>query len=287
MNIYPFISNNSYDVYKLFYEELKFIYSENEIKILFQRIIEHFGYEAKNSINSIYLQQSELIKISKWIDELKDKKPLAYILGYTYFYNLVFFVNQHVLIPRPETEELVFHLRDIVQKELKYPRPLKMIDIGTGSGCIAIVLKKAFPEVEVVAIDKSLDALKAAQENAIYHQVNIHFKQQDILEEEFTEKYDIIVSNPPYIPLKDASTIDKSVRRYEPPVALFSNFVTEFYEKIFHLSQKYLNKDGIIMLEINQYYSKEILDCSKQYPLQCEVIKDWSNNDRFIYCKRI
>lgn len=287
MNIYPFTSNQADDVFKIIRKELEKIYSENEIKIIFQRILEHFGYSEFKLFEQAYLNQSELIKISEWIKELKQKKPLSYILGYTYFYNLKLYVNESVLIPRPETEEMIFQLSDIISKEYTNLKSLKIIDIGTGSGCIAIALKKLFPCAEIDAIDISSNALNIAQKNAIFHHVKINFQQQDILKEELSKQYDIIVSNPPYIPTADACQIDDTVKKYEPAIALFSDTATVFYERIFYLSENYLNANGLIMMEINQYYSQKIYECAKQYSLQCKILRDWSNNERFILCKKI
>lgn len=285
MNIYPFPSNKKDDVFRLFSEELKTVYSQDAIKVIFQRILEHFGYANVLLFREVYLQQSELIKLSEWIKALKQKMPLAYLLGYTYFYNLKFYVNEHVLIPRPETEELLLYLKSVIEQEYSHIKRLSIIDIGTGSGCIAIVLKKLFPHADVDAIDISWNALAVARRNADFHQTEINFWQHDILREELLKKYDIIVSNPPYIPVQDAWKIEDSVKKYEPETALFCHSAVEFYERIFYLSQNCLNQHGTIMMEINQDYAQAIMECSMRYSLKWSIIKDWSGNNRFVVCR--
>jgi release factor glutamine methyltransferase len=286
MNIFHFPSNQIHDVKKTFVELLKDIYSINECEVLFQRVTEHFGYNSFQA--NILFNQSELIDLTEIIKELQHKKPLAYILGYTYFFNMKFFVNENVLIPRPETEELVLQVKQIIETNYKN-QSLNIIDIGTGSGCIAIALKKIFPSANITAIDKSKDALEIAQKNAAFHQLSINFKKLDILNEPLNETYDIIVSNPPYIPESDKNTIDESVIKFEPSMALFSNTAKEFYERIFYLSKNNLAPKGFVFMELNQYYGNEILDLSKkfEYFKNTELLKDWSGNDRFIVCYKI
>jgi release factor glutamine methyltransferase len=286
MNIFHFPSNQILDVKKTFAELLKDIYSKNECEVLFQRITEHFGYDSFQT--NIHFNQSELIDLTEIIKELQNKKPLAYILGYSYFFNMKFFVNENVLIPRPETEELVLQVKQIIETNYKN-QSLNILDIGTGSGCIAIALKKIFPYANITAIDKSSDALEIAQKNAAFYQLSINFKKLDMLNESLNETYDIIVSNPPYIPESDKNTIDESVIKFEPSMALISNTAIEFYERIFYLSKNILAPKGFVFMELNQYYGKEILDLSKkfEYFQKTELLKDWSGNDRFIVCYKI
>ncbi|MCX7729202.1 MAG: peptide chain release factor N(5)-glutamine methyltransferase [Bacteroidia bacterium] len=282
MNIQHFSSNSVLDVRKKFLENLIAKYSDKEIHILFQRIIEHFGYDFFDS--SIYFNQSELIMISQFIDDLKKGRPLAYILGYSYFYNRRFFVNENVLIPRPETEELVELTIQLIRNNNMDRKPLKIVDIGTGSACIAITLKQELPEVCISGIDVSADALKVAKQNADYHKADVQLIEMDILKESPRETFDIIVSNPPYIPFHDAITIEDSVKNFEPSVALFSNTALEFYQRIFELSGSILNNKGIIILELNQYYADMILKLSYQYPYlhSVKIVKDMSGHQRFL-----
>lgn len=280
MNIYHFASNYLQDVKNKFFEILENYYTKNELVIIFQRILEHFNYSFSD--NNIYFNQSELILLSEYIQQLIDKKPLAYILGYTYFYKYKFFVNSDVLIPRPETEELVEYVSQQIKSLNK--SAIKIIDIGTGSGCIAITLKKLLPDAEITAIDISPNAIKLANKNADYHQVKIQLKQMDIMKEELNEHYDVIVSNPPYIPFEDKENIDDIVKKYEPSIALFSNTPTEFYQRIFDVAKNRLTCNGRIILEVNQNYASDILSLANQYEYlsHSKIIKDISGNDRII-----
>lgn len=285
MNIYPFASNHIKDVKKVFIQELQDLYSKSEADVLFNRILEHIGIFEKKDVG---FNQSELILLSRYIDKLKQDIPIEYILGYTYFYDLKILVNENVLIPRPETEELVYRVKDIIQKKYGKGCDLKMIDIGTGSGCIAIALKKLFPNASVDAVDISEKAIEIAKRNAMAAAVPINFYQCDILLENLLQKYDAIVGNPPYIPIKDKLKIDKRVLNNEPPVALFSDTPTLFYERIFLLAQKHLNDNGIIFLELNQFYATEVLKTAQRFEgfENIQLLKDWSGNERFIQCFR-
>lgn len=282
MNIYHFRTNFVSDVKEKFFEELSDVYSKNEAEVIFKRLLEHLNINPFDK--NIYFNQSELILLSEYICMLKEEKPLDYILGYAYFFNLKFFVNEHVLIPRPETEELVYHIKNILSSLSQ--RRLKIIDIGTGSGCIAITLKKIFPESIMHAMDISKEAILTAKKNAEFHHTEIDFFEGDVLSNELNEKYDIIISNPPYIPVNDADKISDKVKNHEPSVALFSKTPTEFYERIFELSEKFLNKNGIVFLELNQFYANEIFDIAQKnnHFEKVEILKDWSGNERFIKC---
>ncbi len=286
MNINHFKSNHIQDVKEKFNATLCKYYSTNEQDIIFKRILEHLNYDPYS--NNSYFNQSELILISRFIDDLLEKKPLAYILGYTYFYHLNFFVSPNVLIPRPETEELVLLTQKIISEKYPSHSNLTLIDIGTGSGCIAITLKKYFPKLQITAIDISEEAIQTAMNNATFHNTPIHFLQSDILSDYLPGLFDIIISNPPYIPTQDITSIDESIQKYEPSIALFSKNFSEFYEKIFALSEKQLNKNGILIMELNQYYAQSILDLSKKFHhfSHTTLLKDWSNHQRFILCEK-
>ncbi|GAB4204822.1 MAG: peptide chain release factor N(5)-glutamine methyltransferase [Bacteroidia bacterium] len=288
MNIYHFASNRIKDVKRKFIEILSGIYSPNECEVLFRRLGEHLGIDVFNK--DFLLNQSELIELSEYIRELEKGKPIEYILGYSYFFNLKFYVNEDVLIPRPETEEMVYLLKNIILKQRADTNRLNIIDIGTGSGCIAITLKKIFLNAEVYAVDISEKSLAVAKKNADEHQVQVHFGKCDVLSENLPENnYDIIVSNPPYIPVSDECSVSDRVKKYEPSLALFSNKATDFYERVFDLSKIYLKEGGLILMELNQYYANDILKLAKSYDYfaETEIIKDWSSNDRFIKCIKV
>lgn len=285
MNIYHFSTNAIESVRNLFLKELSAIYSKDELSTLFIRIVESLGYEF-NSVRSF--NQSELIRLSEIIDELKRGKPLSYILGYTYFYNLKFLVNPNVLIPRPETEELVWNVKNYIDKKFLDKKTFRIADIGTGSGCIAIALKHLFPQAEVWAIDISEEALEVAKRNAPLNSVEIFFEIKDILKDSLNGAFDVIVSNPPYIPLSDRETLEDRVKKYEPSVALFCKSATEFYERILTECTQYLDLQGFAFLELNQFYSHLVMEvCERlKLPLKCEIIKDWSGNDRFLLVEK-
>lgn len=284
MNSVHFPSNHILDVKQKFTELLSKHYSLNEMEVIFRRLLEHMQLNPFDK--NILFNQSELIVLSEYIHSLQQEKPIEYILAYSYFFNLKFFVNEHVLIPRPETEELVYHLKNILQKKYTTQSNFKILDIGTGSGGIAITLKKIFSDLRVDAIDISEQAIHIAQQNARFHQTEVNFYQLDILKNELNKKYNVIISNPPYIPKNDEESINHRVKKFEPSIALFSNTSTEFYKRIFELSAKYMETEGLVFLELNQFYSKEILELAQKYNhlKDIEIIKDWSGNDRFIKC---
>lgn len=226
--------------------------------------------------------------------QLKLGKPYQQILGEADFLGMTFFVNEHVLIPRPETEELVEMaigtIRDAGrrrQPSTNNHQPTTILDIGTGSGIIPIVLKKYFPDAEISAIDLSEKALEVAQRNAARHEVDIHFIQADYLNFELTQTYDVIISNPPYIGLDEEAEIADSVKDFEPNMALFSPVSDPliFYRKMATDAEKYLNDNGMIFLEINQKYGRETLDLFAGLP-EAALVKDISGNDRFVVIRK-
>ena len=203
-------------------------------------------------------------RLHETLERLLHHEPLQYILGYTYFYDMKLKVDANVLIPRPETEELV---RWVIEDTIKSnpPKPLKIIDIGTGSGCIAIALKKALTNVEVIAIDVSAGALQTASENALSQDVAITFLQIDVLNPTqcgTLPQCDIIVSNPPYVTFAEKQQMGENVKRYEPSSALFVENATPviFYETIAALGQQKLYNDGSLYFEINPLYQAQIVD---------------------------
>ncbi|WDF46348.1 peptide chain release factor N(5)-glutamine methyltransferase [Chryseobacterium sp. KACC 21268] len=342
-----------------FQAELSELYSKSEIEELFSIFCEH--YLDLNKIELRYslenkLSESDSKKFSGVICELKTGKPFQQILGETEFYGMKFFVNEHVLIPRPETEELLelaikkiqdskFEIRDsrfeiqglkvfesaqtdnVQLDRLREPQPdkveselifksqsdnshdnnstnsktlhrsktaIKILDIGTGSGIIPIVLKKYFPEAEVSAIDISNDALEVAKRNAEFHRTKINFIHQDYLNKVFesaetdSEIYDVIISNPPYIGIEENPEIENSVKGFEPNLALFSptSDALIFYKKIAKDCKKHLAENGLLFLEINQKLGKETLELYQQGFSEVELLRDISGNDRIIFGRK-
>ena len=227
-------------------------------------------------------------EISIWnliLEQLKQEIPIQYLLGKTSFYGLDFEVNPAVLIPRPETEELVDW---IISSNLKIEKfkDLKILDIGTGSGCIAISLAKNIPNAQVYAIDVSEKALATANKNAENNSVNVTFINQNILEtEDLLQQFDIIVSNPPYVRNLEKEEIKKNVLDNEPHLALFveDNDALIFYKKIAEMAQKNLSENGHLYFEINQYLGAEMIDLLEKMNFKnIELRKDIYGNDRMI-----
>ncbi len=225
--------------------------------------------------------------------QLLNNMPVQYVLGETWFYHLKFKVNSDVLIPRPETEELVAWMIEDIKKEKTVLtetsiHPLRILDIGTGSGCIAITLKKNIPEIEMTAIDKSNEALQVAKKNAVLNQVDIDFIEADMTKGNVIFQlpdFDMIVSNPPYVPIREKKNMQPQVALYEPSQALFVPDADPllFYKAIFKIAAKKLVNRGEIYFEIHQDYSKEILILMDQHGFE-EVIlrKDMAGNERMV-----
>ena len=272
-------------VKNLFSEELQSLYTSAECEelffIFFEKILNLNKIDVRSQLeNSISAEnQNEFLKT---ISILKEGKPYQQILGETYFYGNRFFVDENVLIPRPETEELI----ELIENKLSHLKKekLKILDVGTGSGCISISLAKIFPNAEVSSIDISEKALNIAQKNADFHKVKVNFIQKDYLTGKLDEIYDIIVSNPPYIDFLEKEEISHSVKNFEPNIALFApeNRVLAFYEKIAQDSENHLKKGGSVFLEINQKLGKETLQLFQDVLTKSELIKDLSENDRFV-----
>ncbi len=226
--------------------------------------------------------------IQKAIIRLKDYEPIQYILGESEFFGLQFKVTPNTLIPRPETEELVQFILDEVSKFDNKSGPLELLDIGTGSGCIAISLAKNLSETKVSALDISYEALEVAKENARINQVNIEFSECDILRcEILPKKYDIIVSNPPYVRQLEKDWMQPNVLRHEPDLALFvsDHDPLLFYRRIAILSQTSLKPSGKLFFEINEYLGEDLVAILKEMRFQkIEIKKDIFGKDRMVKC---
>ncbi|AZA55145.1 peptide chain release factor N(5)-glutamine methyltransferase [Chryseobacterium sp. G0201] len=274
-----------------FQKALSELYTESESAFLYSIFIETFlGLDA---FNQRRLYDQELLiddenKLQEVISELKANKPYQHILGETEFYGMKFFVDENVLIPRPETEELLEIAIQKIKNSQFTINKLRILDIGTGSGVIPLVLKKHFPEAEVSSIDFSEKALEVAKKNADFHHLEINLIHADYLNFELTENYDVIISNPPYIGIEEEIEIADSVKEFEPKMALFSptSDALIFYKKIAEDSKKYLNKNGLLFLEINQKLGPETLNLYKNILSEVELVKDLSENDRFIVGKK-
>lgn len=277
--------------YKInFIETLISIYDKEEIESFFFIISEFLHQKKRIDLAldpSFSINENELVKWNSIIADLKQEKPIQYILGETEFYGLRFLVNENTLIPRPETEELVELIIESQKSKIKSQKS-KILDIGTGSGCIAISLAKHLPDVEVYALDVSEKALEIAQQNAEINKVDVEFLHQGILEiEDFNQEFDVIVSNPPYVRNLEKEEIKKNVLEYEPHLALFveDNDALLFYRKIAQLAKINLSDNGTLYFEINQYLGKETVELLENLAFNnIQLIKDIYGNDRMISC---
>ncbi len=286
-------SNRIKDIVRFFHEELNNVYEKEELEAMMAYCFEAFLKMTRSEISlqsEKTVSESELLKFNFAVKNLKQHKPLQYILGEATFYRLKLKVNEHVLIPRPETEELV----DLIIKENQRARSknqdFSIIDIGTGSGCISIALKKNIPLASIFAMDISKEALKVAKQNAKENGVEVEFILDSILHltsdiSHPTSQFDIIVSNPPYICKSEMKTMGKNVLDYEPHLALFveNEDPLLFYKAICDFAKKHLKKDGKIYFEINQSLSSETKNLLENKGFKnVELIKDLSNNYRIL-----
>lgn len=226
-------------------------------------------------------------KFSAALKRLKAYEPIQYIIGRTEFFGLPLKVNPDTLIPRPETEELVkLTLQEVA--EANTAEKLRILDIGTGAGCIAVALAKNLPDAEISAMDVSEEALKVAEENAKINKVDVHYFQGDILTmESLPEKYHFIVSNPPYVRLSEKRMMDSNVVDFEPELAIF---VTDedpllFYRKIAQLAKRQLTENGKLFFEINEYLGEDLLALIIDEGLEnIHLIKDIYGKNRMLKC---
>ncbi len=271
--------------YKIrFTESLSPIYDSDEIESFFFLILEqeHQLKRVDLALNpNLELTENELQKWATYLQELQKQKPIQYLLGKTQFFGLEFFVNEHTLIPRPETEELV----SWIINDNQHQQGLNILDIGTGSGCIAISLDKNL-KAETFAFDVSYDALQVAQKNADHNQAFVHLVEFDILNDVWEgDPFDIIVSNPPYVRELEKEEIKPNVLEYEPHLALFVSDENPllFYEKIADFAKEHLSENGKLYFEINQYLGKETSEMLKNKGFKNVILKkDIYGNDRMI-----
>ncbi|MBO6881556.1 MAG: peptide chain release factor N(5)-glutamine methyltransferase [Winogradskyella sp.] len=281
------------DLKHIFHKELDAIYGKNEVESFFFLCTEHYLNVPRIQLTlelEYTFTKSETDTFFKVLEDLRQQKPIQYILGETEFYGLKFKVNEHVLIPRPETEELV----DWIVKchsERSEESQIKILDIGTGSGCIAISLAKNLPHAKVYALDVSNEALAIARKNAEINKVDIEFIEVDILNEmswdlEFKNlEFDTIVSNPPYVRNIEKAEIKPNVLDNEPHLALFveDENPLQFYKAITKFAVENLKPKGQLFFEINQYLGQETKALLTKANFEAiELMKDLSGNDRML-----
>lgn len=287
------------EIKNIFHKELDTLYGKEETASFFYLLIEHY-FNLERFVLAIQpdlvIDKQEETKIFKALSDLKLEKPIQYITGTAHFMDLCFKVNENVLIPRPETEELV---RWILDDARPLEQTISILDMGTGSGCIPISLAKNLSNATIQAFDISNKALKVAKKNAEMHGVDIDFFQSDILNLDFSlntdptrsmnlsleRNYDIIVSNPPYVRELEKKDMHNNVIEHEPNIALFvpNEDPLKFYRAIVNFASRQLNAKGILYLEINQYLGKEMVDLLADFHFEnIELRKDMFGNDRMV-----
>lgn len=266
-----------------FKEVLSPLYDEMEAEQLFLIALEEI--EGKSRIDLVMNPDLQTDKLTTWdevLADLQQEKPIQYIFGRAYFYGLTFNVNENTLIPRPETEELVEWIINSVDAD----KPIRILDIGTGSGCIGITLAKELPNAQVTLMDVSPKALEMARYNAKENGVEVQAILQDVLAlEQLPAQYDVIVSNPPYVRNLEKVEIKKNVLDYEPYLALFveDDDALIFYRKIATLANDNLQEGGMLFYEINQYLGTETVALFQSLLFTAiELRKDMVGNDRMI-----
>ncbi|MDP2059181.1 MAG: peptide chain release factor N(5)-glutamine methyltransferase [Flavobacteriaceae bacterium] len=248
----------------LFFDTLKSLYELEEIQGFYSLLLnEKLGISRVEAVlqSEKILDASTEIECRDLLKRLENQEPIQYILNRTHFCDLPFLLNANVLIPRPETEELVYWM--VSHCEINLQKKLKILDIGTGSGCIAVSLAKLLPKTEVSAMDLSREAIQTARENAALNQVQIDFMEADILKTStLGDSFDIIVSNPPYVLNAEKSKMRDNVLKFEPHKALFVPDTNPliFYEKITKLAIHSLRQNGLLFFEINEAYGNEVRD---------------------------
>ena len=282
-----------------FNKTLKKLYPTSEIDtFLFLLLEEYLNFKRIDIVlkSNFEISPEYLILLRSSTKLLEQEIPIQYILGKTEFYGFPFILNEHVLIPRPETEELITSILEKVLKTKTFhtnakEKQLKILDIGTGSGCIPISLKKSLPFAEITAIDVSNEALTIAKKNTVLNKVDINLTQQDILKTtSLNQLYDIIVSNPPYVRESEKKEIKNNVLNNEPHMALFvkDNNPLVFYNKIAELAKNHLSENGTLFFEINQYLGKETVELIRMKGFNTiELKKDIFGHDRIIIASMI
>jgi len=279
-------------LYQFYIEKLQNIYNIEESKAITNNVFEELLLVKPHQIKILNIdisdeEESILVTI---LDRLLNHEPIQFILGKAWFYGNKFKVNKHTLIPRSETEELVeLVVKTINNTSFKTP---KILDIGTGSGCIAIALKLAIENSNVFALENSQEALLIAKQNAKELNANVNFIEDDILNiaNPLTNQlFDVIVSNPPYILEKEKVEMETNVLNFEPHEALFvnNNDPLIFYEAIANYAKKHLQPNGFLFFEINQKYGNETVNMLEEKGfLEIELLQDINQNDRMICCRK-
>jgi release factor glutamine methyltransferase len=282
------MSTESYtiaDLKRSLLNDLQKIFQSGEAYSICRIILEHYGYPEISILKnpSVLINYKFRSEIKKIVNELNTNRPIQYILGETFFYDLRFFVDENVLIPRPETEELVSNI--LLENKQDTPR---VLDIGCGSGCISVSLAASIPGSLVQAMDVDIKAIEVAKKNAAENNVQVEFIHNSLFDpHSIPEKasYDIIVSNPPYVTQDDRLLMSPNVTKYEPDLALFvpENDPIIFYREIVNFSKNRLTNEGVLWLEINEKYGKELVSLFRDSGYKnVRLLEDIHGKDRFI-----
>lgn len=285
-------SNSVGDVISFFESELSRHYEPEELKeitwLAFLKVL-NFSRAAMLSRKNERINQSDLLALNFICKQLRSGKPIHYVLGETEFCGLVFHVNESVLIPRPETEELVFIVRDFLKKKKINLSLSRILDIGTGSGCIAISLKHLLPNFEVMAVDISRDAIRVAGNNARRLNLAVEFIEEDILHPQklfSLGTFPIIVSNPPYISIAEKETLHPRVLQHEPNLALFAaaKDPINFYRAILTFANRVKNE--LLFFELNPDFSEEVKSLCLEAGYDAAVENDIYGKKRFLRAEK-
>ena len=266
------------------------IYGDGEATVMTKMVFESIANLSRKDLvtkANLEIENTTLKKLLDALTRLKQHEPIQYIIGKAWFYNLSFTVNEAVLIPRPETEELVLEAINFLKKH----NSKNVLDIGTGSGCIPISIKKNVLQANVTSLDVSDVALTLAKKNAVDNGVEINFLNIDFLKEKNYDalpKFDVIISNPPYIPENEKNTLAKNVTLYEPHIALFvpQHEPLLFYKKILLFAGEHLEQNGRIFLEVHEDFAIETANLFKEKYYEVIIKKDMQGKERILIIYR-
>lgn len=298
-----FPSNNFCDVEAVYHQRLDTIYEPREVKTFLMMLAEKYlGWDTTAYLlhRHEHINQSVLLDFHWALKDLERQRPVQHIIGATTFCGITLEVSPAVLIPRPETEEMTLRLIQYL-RDTSFS-PASVLDLCTGSGCIAIAMKKAFPKAIVVGADISAEALAVARRNAVNNAADVTFLQADILNrfdwDRFThlgsqggpevETYNIIISNPPYVRDSERKEMHSNVLDYEPSIALFvdDSAPLVFYQHIAEFALQRLTPEGMLAIEINEHLGNETCSLLSSHSLCTTLHKDFAGKDRYIFCNR-
>ena len=283
-------SNRVRDIERYIRTELDELYPEGELRMFTQMLFDaYLGWSTAQLLlhRDDTINQSDLLKFHWAVEDLKQYRPIQHIIGYTDFCDCRIAVSPDVLIPRPETEEIVLRATEFLNDSGANVQEGNFLDLCTGSGCIAIALAKQFPKAKVYAVDISAKALDLARKNAEHNHVAVEFVQSDILQETIAlpcRTFDLIISNPPYIQEKERCNMERNVLEYEPSLALFvpDKDPLKFYRAIGLYALQHLTYKGLLILEINEHLGSATCQLLQSIGFVTQLLQDFRGKDRSI-----